>query len=130
MAMAQSPHPEVNSSHNQTKEESHQGQQHNELDDNNSNTKPSEEIIVIGLQPRKCSNILDSHLDDIKVPALQPIPPQKRPVFPGTGLTQLKAGCIGLLDDGLEDLMIPVLEPERVGVPPGILKQNVSNTCV
>ncbi|KAF7114490.1 hypothetical protein CNMCM5793_008794 [Aspergillus hiratsukae] len=101
-------------------------------EENNTNTKgndttssedaspksfSSEKSAVVVLNPRKCSNILDSHLDDIRVPILQPKTPQKRIHLAVTNPNQLRKVSFqladGLLDAGLEDLMIPVLEPER-----------------
>lgn len=79
-----------------------------------------EKTAVVVLNPRKCSNILDSHLDDISVPTLQPRTPQKRLHPAAAYLNQLRTVSLqrtdsdDLLDAGIEDLMIPVLEPERV----------------
>ncbi|KAH3335001.1 hypothetical protein KXW81_003999 [Aspergillus fumigatus] len=78
-----------------------------------------EKTAVVVLNPRKCSNILDSHLDDISVPTLQPRTPQKRLHPAAADLNQLRTVSLqrtdsdDLLDAGIEDLMIPVLEPER-----------------
>jgi hypothetical protein len=80
----------------------------------------SEKTAVVVLNPRKCSNILDRHLDDIRVPTLQPKTPQKRIHLAVTDPNQLRTVSLQrtasdvLLDAGIEDLMIPVLEPERV----------------
>ncbi|GFG22661.1 uncharacterized transporter C1002.16c [Aspergillus udagawae] len=79
----------------------------------------SEKTAVVVLNPQKCSNILDSHLDDIRVPTLQPKTPQKRIHLAVTDPNQLRTVSLQrtasdvLLDAGIEDLMIPVLEPER-----------------
>ncbi|KAF7178468.1 hypothetical protein CNMCM7691_007164 [Aspergillus felis] len=79
----------------------------------------SEKSAVVVHNPRKCSNILDSHLDDIRVPILQPKTPQKRVHLAATDPNRLRPVSLQhtdsdvLLDAGIEDLMIPVLEPER-----------------
>jgi hypothetical protein len=112
-----------------------QANKENQHEENNTNTKgddnttsensspknfSSEKSAVVVFNPRKCSNILDSRLDDIRVPILQPKTPQKRIHLAVTNPNQLRKVSFqrtdsdGLLDAGLEDLMIPVLEPERV----------------
>lgn len=125
LAMAQASQPSETLRSKANKETHHE--------ENNTNTKgndttssedaspksfSSEESAVVVLNPRKCSNILDSHLDDIRVPILQPKTPQKGIDLAVTNPNQLQKVSFqltdGLLDAGLEDLMIPVLEPERV----------------
>ncbi|THC93549.1 hypothetical protein EYZ11_006976 [Aspergillus tanneri] len=80
----------------------------------------SKSVVSPTPKPRHVSNILDSHLDDIDVPILQPEPTKRVPVGRKTkeledcaGKLQM-ANSAALLDDALDNLMIPVLEPKRV----------------
>ncbi|RAL02466.1 uncharacterized protein BO80DRAFT_472505 [Aspergillus ibericus CBS 121593] len=63
------------------------------------------------------SSLMDSGLDDIKVPSLQPLSPTKgpSPALPSIKKTQV-AGTVTsmLMDQGVDNLPIPVLEPQRV----------------
>ncbi|KAI9931430.1 hypothetical protein MW887_010005 [Aspergillus wentii] len=65
------------------------------------------------------SNLMDSGLDDIRVPILQPKQTDAIALR-----AKLAAGTGGLLDGGLDDLMIPVLEPERKPTPDVQPRQN------
>ncbi|PWY86931.1 hypothetical protein BO70DRAFT_333596 [Aspergillus heteromorphus CBS 117.55] len=64
-------------------------------------------------EPIHASSLLDSGLDDIMVPSLQPLSPSKlrSSVQPGIR-KQLDTNV--LMDQGVENLLIPVLEPQRV----------------
>ncbi|PYH99906.1 hypothetical protein BO71DRAFT_393874 [Aspergillus ellipticus CBS 707.79] len=60
-------------------------------------------------------SLLDSGLDDIKVPSLQPLPPMKLSslVQPKVRKQLAKIGTDALIDEGVDNLAIPVLEPQR-----------------
>ncbi|PLB45294.1 hypothetical protein P170DRAFT_416387 [Aspergillus steynii IBT 23096] len=61
------------------------------------------------------SNILDSSLDDIHIPILQPVL-----VRPDARVVEVRVSIppLALLDDALEDLGTPALEPQRVSSTP------------
>ncbi|PWY94961.1 hypothetical protein BO94DRAFT_507774 [Aspergillus sclerotioniger CBS 115572] len=67
--------------------------------------------------PTRALCLLDSGLDDIKVPSLQPLPLIKTPsiVFLRANKTPSATVTKSPLDQHVGDLPIPVLEPQRVG---------------